>query len=137
MPDVSPLFQHLIDMRPVLGALRRTAAFEEAMAVARRDLLASFVELLGASSARAGHAERRAMQLAQFLTGGLFELMRWWLDSGMPESPQSMSRWFAELAEQALAARPVAAHGRKRANPAQKRPAQKRASQPAGRNSDK
>ena len=36
--------------------------------------------------------------LALFLTGGLITLMKWWLDHGMPYSPQEMDELFQQIA---------------------------------------
>jgi hypothetical protein len=33
------------------------------------------------------------------LTGALVQLLMWWLDTGMPESPATMASWFAQMSE--------------------------------------
>jgi AcrR family transcriptional regulator len=91
--DVSFLFEHVADQRELVAALRGTPAFDEAAESLRDVLLASFTRLLLERSAE-GDVDSNLP-----LTGALMQLLMWWLEAGMPETPATMADWFAQMAE--------------------------------------
>jgi AcrR family transcriptional regulator len=96
--NVSFLFEHVAQQRELVVALRGTSAFEEAVVSLRDNLLESFTRLLQDRSTD-GDVERNVQLTAQVLTGALMQLLMWWLDAEMPETPATMASWFAQLGE--------------------------------------
>jgi AcrR family transcriptional regulator len=94
--DVSFLFEHVAEQRALVDALRGSSAYEEAMAILRANLLASFTRLLRERSTD-GDIETNLQLTAQALTGALLQLLTWWIEAGMPEKPATMANWFAQL----------------------------------------
>jgi len=96
--DVTFLFEHVADQRELVSALRGTSAFDEALASLRASLLASFTRLLQDRSSN-GDVESNLQLTAQALTGALMQLLTWWIEAGMPETPATMAGWFAQMGE--------------------------------------
>lgn len=96
--DVSFLFEHIAEQRELVDALRGSTAYEEAMAILRASLLASFTRLLRDRSTD-GEVETNLQLTAQALAGALIQLFTWWLEAGMPETPATMASWFAQMSE--------------------------------------
>lgn len=102
MPDVTHLFEHVADQRYVLAGLRQSKGMDAAMAIARADLVDSFQQLFRSHTTGDHKATHQAGFLAQFFAGALLHLLIWWLDQGMPETPQMMNQWFTELGARAI-----------------------------------
>lgn len=102
MPDVADLFEHFAEQRPLYLALRGTEGLEKVLAIARADLTASFDKLIRSRTSVGGAVPGDLPFLAQSLTGAFISLMLWWLDENMPETPETMNRWFGELCERVL-----------------------------------
>lgn len=96
--DVTFLFEHIAKQRELVSALRGTSAFEETVVRLRDSLLASFTRLLQDRSAP-GEVDGNLQLTAQALTGALMQLLTWWLEAGMPETPATMASWFAQMGE--------------------------------------
>ena len=96
--DVTFLFAHIADQRELVSALRGTSAFDETIESLRNNLLDSFTRLLQDRST-SGDVDGNLQLTAQALTGALMQLLTWWLEAGMPETPATMASWFAQLAE--------------------------------------
>ncbi|MGE3241059.1 MAG: TetR/AcrR family transcriptional regulator, partial [Pirellulales bacterium] len=96
--DATFLFGHLADERALVSALKGTPAFDQAIASLRDNLLASFMRLLQEPSGD-GSSETELLLTAQALTGALMQLVLWWIEAEMPESPHTMTGWFALLSE--------------------------------------
>jgi AcrR family transcriptional regulator len=96
--DVSFLFAHIADQRELVAGLKGTPAFDEAFASLRASLLASFTQLLHERSSNGGDGSNLQLT-AQALTGALMQLLLWWLEAGMPETPATMASWFNQLAD--------------------------------------
>jgi AcrR family transcriptional regulator len=95
--DATFLFGHLADERALVYALRGTAAFDEAIVSMRESLLGAFTRLLEDHAADKDESHRQMTALA--LTGALMQLLLWWVEAEMPETPATMARWFAQLSE--------------------------------------
>lgn len=117
MVDVTHIFRHLAEYHELYPAMRGTEAMDEMLAIARADLSASFRKLLHGrndvplrESARAASVHDTSAQSAsahhefvvQLLTGALLHLMFWWLDEGMPETPETMNARFAAIGARVL-----------------------------------
>lgn len=91
---VRELFAHVAEMGEFVTALeasgRLEAFYELAQAYFARAIEQRFAVL---PRAAALPAERRA-PLAQTLAGGLIALMRWWIASGCPDTPEEMDALF-------------------------------------------
>lgn len=101
MPDVTRLFRHAASQRRLYLAMRGSEALDASLDIAREDLNASFLKLLGGLSAN-GSNGTDARFTAAFLTGALLSLIIWWLDENLPESAETMNRWFRELGDRLL-----------------------------------
>lgn len=101
--DASFLFGHLADQRELVTALRTSPAFDDAAASLRNSLLATFTQLLQDEPA-ASNSELNRQLTAQALTGALMQLVLWWMEAGMSESPHVMSSWFAHASGRLLPA---------------------------------
>ena len=102
MPDVTGLFDHFAEQRPLYLALRRTEGLEKALAIARAHLTESFEKLIRSRKPVGGTVLADFQFLAQSLTGAFISLVLWWLDENMPETPETMNRWFGQLGERVL-----------------------------------
>ncbi len=96
--DVTFLFEHIAQQRELVTALRGTSAYEEAEVSLRANLLESFTQLLQDRSTD-GDADSNVQLTAQALTGALMQLLMWWIEAGMPETPATMANWFAQMGE--------------------------------------
>ena len=96
--DVTFLFEHVAQQRELVAALRGTPAFDETIECLRKNLLDSFTRLLQARSTE-GDVDGNLHLTALALTGALMQLLMWWLEAGMPESPATMASWFTQLGE--------------------------------------
>jgi len=96
--DVTFLFEHVAQQRELVSALRGTSAYEEAEASLRANLLESFTQLLQDRSTH-GDVDGNLQLTAQALTGALMQLLTWWIEAGMPETPATMASWFAQMGE--------------------------------------
>lgn len=99
--DATFLFGHLADQRALVDALRDTTAFDEVEDTLRKNLLATFTRLLQ-NETTVGDQETNLQMTALALTGALMQLLLWWFTSGMPETPGTMAKWFAEASERML-----------------------------------
>lgn len=95
--DVTFLFEHLAHSRDLVAALQGTAVYDEAIARLRNRLAQSFAQLLQDRSPP-GNFDNNLPMTAQALAGALMQLLHWWLETGMPETPASMANWFAQMA---------------------------------------
>lgn len=105
MPNVTGLFRHFAEQRPLYLALRGTDGLDKTLAIARADLTESFEKLIRIRRSGGEAIPDNARFLAQSLTGAFISLVLWWLDENMPESPETMNQWFGQLCERALGAR--------------------------------
>jgi hypothetical protein len=96
--DASFLFAHVADQRDLIAGLRRTPAFDEALGGLRGSLLATFTHLVQRRSAN-GEVDHKLHLTAQALPGAVMQLLLWWLEADMPESPSTMASWFSQLAD--------------------------------------
>ncbi len=96
--DVSFLFAHIADQHELVAGLRGTSAYDEALATVRASLLASFTQMLEERTSH-GDVDSNLQLTAQALTGALMQLLLWWLEAGMPETPATMATWFNQLAD--------------------------------------
>ena len=95
---MSFLFAHIADQRELVAGLVGTSAYDDALATVRASLLASFTQLLEERSTN-GNVDSNLQLTAQALTGALMQLLLWWLEAGMPETPATMANWFNQLAD--------------------------------------
>jgi len=102
LPDVSRVFDHVGRNRRLYLSLRRSSMLDAILATARNDLLASFRRWTLAFSTTHQYVAAGAEFHAQFLTGALIQLLVWWLDADMPESPRIMNQRFAEIAKRTI-----------------------------------
>lgn len=94
--DATFLFGHLADERQLVAALRGIAAYDDAIATLRDNLLASFAQLLRENCT--GKEPDLDRQLTtQALTGALLQLVLWWIEAEMPEPPATMASWFRQF----------------------------------------
>lgn len=96
--DASFLFTHISDQHALLAGLEGTAGYDEALASLRRSLLANFSQLLQERSPT-DEVDNNLDMTSQALTGAIMQLLLWWLESGMPETPRAMASWFNRLAD--------------------------------------
>lgn len=96
--DVTFLFEHIAEQRELVSALRGTSAYEEVEVSLRANLLESFTQLLKHRSTHSG-IERDVQLTALALTGALMQLLTWWIEAGMPETPATMASWFAQMGQ--------------------------------------
>ncbi len=107
LPDVTHLFHHVGDHRPMYLAMRGSKVLDATIAVMREDTTASFLKLFrGLEGRRDGNGAIDPAFAAQFLAGALISLVFWWLDEAMPESPQTMNDWFQRMGMHVLEGRP-------------------------------
>lgn len=102
MPDVTRLFKHAAGQQKLYKAMRGTEALDAALAIARADLTESFQKLFQGREKTKTGASASARFLAQCFTGALLQLLFWWLDEGMPETPETMNRWFGQWGRSVL-----------------------------------
>jgi AcrR family transcriptional regulator len=96
--DVTFLFEHIAQSRELVGALQGTAVFDEALVRLRIRLTQSIAQILRDRFPH-GDLDSNLQMTAQALAGALMQLLSWWLDAGMPETPATMAGWFAQMAE--------------------------------------
>ena len=96
--DVTFLFEHIAQQRELVSALQGTTTYDEAIVRLRNHLLQSFTRLLQDRSPNSD-VERNLQLTAQAMTGALMQLLMWWLEAGMPETPDTMANWFAQMGE--------------------------------------
>ena len=94
--DVTFLFEHIAQQRELVSALQGTTTYDEAIVHLRNHLLQSFTRLLQDRSPNSD-VESNLQLTAQALTGALIQLLMWWLEAGMPETPDTMANWFAQM----------------------------------------
>jgi AcrR family transcriptional regulator len=99
--DATFLFEHVAEQRQLVAGLRGAPAYDEALTVLRDQLLQGFTRLLQDRSAQVDF-DNNLQLTAQALTGALMQLLLWWLEAGMPETPATMARWFAQMAERMI-----------------------------------
>lgn len=99
LPDATPLFEHAAGQKALYASIKGTQILEDALTIARNDLIASYKKALGT-----GGDEEHVEMLAQVLSGALLQLLIWWLENDTPESPESMNRWFRQIAAKMIAA---------------------------------
>ncbi|MFA6504545.1 MAG: TetR/AcrR family transcriptional regulator [Treponemataceae bacterium] len=107
-PGVSLTFKHMAANADLYLALFRaegiateSLALQEYIARSLVPILEPLLRERGIGSAvGTEHAGREplAEPLARYLTGALCGLSRWWLEAGMPKSPEQMSELFLTLA---------------------------------------
>jgi len=96
--DVRFLFEHVAEQSRLVAGLKGTPAFDEALNRLRGNVLANLIELLQENANETN--ESMDVQLtAHALTGAVMQLLVWWLDAGMPESPTTMANWFNQFAK--------------------------------------
>lgn len=98
--DVSSLFEHLRENFHLFEPLKNTDGWRVAKQSFCGQLEARWSGLLDQLDADLEPSERDTV--VQFLTGGLWTLMVWWLEQGMPLSSQEMSQRFETLARRGL-----------------------------------
>jgi AcrR family transcriptional regulator len=96
--DVTFLFEHISQQRELVSGLQGTTAYDVAFVRLRSHLLQSFTRLLQDRSANSD-VECNLQLTAQALTGALMQLLLWWIESGMTETPATMASWFAQMGE--------------------------------------
>lgn len=102
MFDASFLFTHISEQRALVAGLEGTSGYDEALASLRRSLLANFSQVLQERSPT-DEVGNNLHMTSQALTGALMQLLQWWLESGMPETPRAMASWFSHLADRIVA----------------------------------
>jgi len=96
--DVTFLFEHIAEQRELVSALRGTTTYDEAIVHLRNHLLQSFTRLLQNRSPNSD-VDSNLQLTVHALTGALMQLLLWWIEAGMPESPSTMASWFAQMGE--------------------------------------
>lgn len=96
--DVTFLFAHIAEQRQLVNALRGSPAFDEAVGRLRTSLLETFGQLLQ-DRPTTNNVPCDVQFAAQALTGALVQLLLWWIESGMPETPAAMAQWFAQMSD--------------------------------------
>ena len=96
--DVTFLFEHIAQQRELVSALQGTTTYDQVIVHLRNHLLQSFTRLLRDRSP-SSDVESNLQLTAQALTGALMQLLMWWLEAGMPETPDTMANWFAQMGE--------------------------------------
>lgn len=96
--DAAFLFGHLADERKLVTALRASPAFDDAIASLQSSLLATFTRMLEEQPDYVQSDLDRQLT-AQALTGALIQLLLWWIEAGMPESPATMAKWYGQLGD--------------------------------------
>jgi AcrR family transcriptional regulator len=94
--DATFLFGHLADERQLVAAFRGSPAFDDAVATLQQTLLATFTQMLQDQPGTSNSGLDRQLA-AQALTGALMQLVLWWIEAEMPESPATMASWFRQF----------------------------------------
>jgi AcrR family transcriptional regulator len=95
LPSLS-LFRHVHEQRSLFVALARGQAFDEHCAGVRRHLRAASMVRLAPGPAPGDPAVPPEL-VADFLAGALLGLVRWWLDQGLPQTPEEMDAIYRRL----------------------------------------
>jgi AcrR family transcriptional regulator len=96
-----PLFQHLKERHREFQAMLGSRGIQMVEAAVHDSLRRYLTEELKRREAR---GERHSVPIdarAGFLAGSLMSFATWWLDSGMPYSPEQMDQMFQELTRRA------------------------------------
>jgi AcrR family transcriptional regulator len=92
---VTELFGHIAEAREFYGALVASGKIDDVLELGRghfaRGMEQRFAELPRAR----GIASERRPALAHAMAGALFSLMNWWIDRGMPTTPEQMDDLFS------------------------------------------
>jgi AcrR family transcriptional regulator len=104
------LFHHLLDVRPLLGALVRAGKIG-ALRRVTEEWIGRVLEAR-ASRPEPDGALAPASLLARHLANTLMTTILWWLENGMKETPERMDRIYRELAAPALTTGPNRARSR-------------------------
>jgi AcrR family transcriptional regulator len=94
---VTELFAHVADAREFYAALIAAGKIHDVLELGRghfaRGIEKRFLKLPRAC----GIAAERRPALAHTLAGALFSLMSWWIDRGMPTTPEQMDDLFHQM----------------------------------------
>jgi AcrR family transcriptional regulator len=96
IPSVE-LLRHLRESHDLYRALVRGRAIEPVLKTMQAQL-SGHVETRLASNMGAGHTPMVPLPVvAQHVTGALLAMFQWWIDRGMPESPEQLDDYFVQL----------------------------------------
>ena len=98
--SVTGLFEHLKENHRLFEPLRNTDGWRVAKQSFCGQLDKRWQQLLTDLDTELEESERDVV--VRFLTGGLWSMMVWWLEQGMPVSTEEMSRRFEALAKRGL-----------------------------------
>ena len=102
VPSVTGLFMHMQQAYPLFKALMGTNGATAAFAKGRELLLQNWQNWFESLDKKHLHYPVPSTVAAQYLTGALMSLVRWWLDHRMPHSPEEMNKMFQALAGKGL-----------------------------------
>jgi len=102
-PGISITFEHMAHNAEAYLAIWRSGGFAASANTFNEYIAQSMLPVLEPMLRENGIADSSLpAPLAYYLTGALQGLARWWLEAGMPKSPEEMARLFLALAKSGI-----------------------------------
>jgi len=102
-PGITITFEHMAHNAEAYRAIWRSGSFGASANAFHEYIAQSMVPVLEPILRENGIADSSLpAPLAHYLTGALQGLSRWWLEAGMPKSPEAMARLFLALAKNGI-----------------------------------
>jgi len=102
-PGVLLVFRHMSQNAKLYQAIFRTSGLVPGSASLEQYIANSIMPLLESELSRFGVSPPLHMPaIASYISGALRSLARWWLEAGMPQSPEEISELFIRLTTKGL-----------------------------------
>jgi AcrR family transcriptional regulator len=105
---VRELFGHVADARPFYEALVESGRIRDVLELGHEHFARGIEERLRTRSGARPFEEQRRAGIAHAAAGALFSLLSWWIERGMPASPERMDDLFHRMAWGGSLADPLA-----------------------------
>lgn len=94
---VTELFGHIAEAREFYEALLASGKIDDVMELGRGHFARGMEQRFAALPRARGITAERRPALAYALAGAVFSLMKWWIDRGMPTTPEQMDDLFHQM----------------------------------------
>jgi AcrR family transcriptional regulator len=103
LPAVTGMFAHVLEGRAWLEAMGGNAGMMLVSQMARQRMVENWLSHIERWQQANGALKMPETAVAHYLTGALMALLLWWINEGMPQTPQQMNTMFQQLAGEGVA----------------------------------